>query len=160
MFKIARGYGVLEKGVPYLIMAVTPWKDKTIELEIFILIVEQNEVSGIVFVPIKTRISSRLGTLPKDFQLDLTKLLEEEFLLAKQHYCNWLYEQIGDRAFAQVRQMSWQEDIAIIPFALMYYKLSKESRTKIIQAVDQSFSDDLIEFIKTVENLSGIFQRV
>ena len=153
MYKITRGWGILEKGIPYLIVTATNWKDKNVELEKFILIVEQNKTSGMVLLSSRTRISSELGTLPKNPPLQLAKLLDEELLWAKRHYCSWLYEQIGDKAFAQIRDAVWQENNEIIPFALMYYKLNQEARKKIAQITENTYCEELRSFIGAVADL-------
>lgn len=158
MFKIARGFGVLEKGTPYLIVTANIWEN-VIYLERFIFIVGQDEASATILPPLRTEIGTRLGSFPDEPKFELDKLLEEELSLSKQYYCNWLYERIGDRAFSQVRQAVWQENNEIIPFALMYYKLNQEDRKKVIQIGESTICGDLKNFIRTITNLRLTIER-
>ena len=159
MYKIVRGLGVLEKGVPLLFVTATNFKDKEINLGRFILIVGHNEDSEAILLPFKTQIRTKLGYLPRD-QFELGVLLEEELLHAKQHYCDWLYKQIGDKAFAQIRHAVWQEINDIIPFALMYYKLNKKACGKIAQITKNAFCcEELKSFIRTVEDLGLTIEK-
>ncbi|MDP3041497.1 MAG: hypothetical protein Q8N62_02000 [Candidatus Omnitrophota bacterium] len=158
MFKIARGFGILEKGIPYLIVTANIWEN-VIYLERFIFIVGQDETLTIILPPLRTEISTRLGTFPDEPKFELDKLLEEELSLTKQHYCSWFYEQIGDRAFSQLRHAAWQENNEIIPFALMYYKLNQEDRKKVIQIEESTICEDLKNFMKTIANLRLIIKE-
>lgn len=152
MFKIVRGFGILEKGTPYLIVTANIWENN-IYLERFIFVANEDESSITLLSPLRTEIGTGLGAFPDKPKFELDKILEEEITLAKQYYCKWLYEQIGDRAFSQVRQALWQENNEIMPFALMFYKLNKEERKKIVQIWESSNCTDLGDFMRTIVNL-------
>lgn len=153
MFKIARGFGALERGVPYVFVTAGLWADKHIDLERFIFIVEQDGMVGSELLSLKTRISSGVRTLSRDPSLDINKILEEELLLAKQHYGKWLYDRVGEKAFAQIRQIIWQENVEISNFALMYYKLNTETRDRVSREIGGSNCVDLNRFIDVVRGL-------
>ncbi len=154
MYKIVRGLGILEQKEPFLIVTATNWRDKNIDLERFILLVEhKKEDSEAILLSVKTRISTVSGILPENPKFELDVLLEEELLCAKQHYYNWMHKQIGDKAFAQNRNVFWQENNGIIPFALMYYKLNQKSHEKVTQIARNTFCKDLRGFLETVANL-------
>jgi len=152
MFKIVRGFGVLEKGIPYLIVTANIWEND-IFLERFIFVVREDGSSITVLSPLRTKISTGLGSFLNSSEFELDKFLKEELSLAKQHYCSWLYEQIRDQAFLEARQSTWRENNEIIPFALMYYKLSQEDRRKIIEIREMTICEDLKNFIGTIINL-------
>jgi hypothetical protein len=152
MFKIVRGFGILEKGTPYLIVTANIWENH-IYLERFIFVVKEDESSITLLLPLRTEIGTGLGVFPDKPKFELDKILEEEITLAKQYYCKWLYEQVGDRAFSQVRQALWQENNEVIPFALMFYKLGKEEQKKIVQIWENSNCTELEDFMRTIVNL-------
>jgi hypothetical protein len=153
MFKIARGFGALEKGTPYLIVTVTFWQDRIIELEQFGFVVEPGETSVTMFPGLKTDITTRLGPFPENPKFEAEELLKEELILAKQRYSSWLYGQISDKAFAQIRGMVWEEVSEVLPFALMYFSLSEEDRGKLKQLLGSSSCEELKSFIGNILNL-------
>jgi len=153
MFKIARGFGVLEKGIPYLIVTVTFWQNTIIELEQFGFVVGPGGTSITILPGLRTEIKTKLGPFPEDSKLEAEKLLNEELILAKQHYSSWLYGQIGDKAFVQVREMGWEETLEILPFALMCFSLSDEERGKLKHLLGSSCCEELKSFIEKVLNL-------
>jgi len=152
MFKIVRGFGILEKGAPYLIVTANIWENH-IYLERFIFVVKEDESSITLLLPLRTEIGTRLGVFPDKPKFELDKILEEEITLAKQYYCKWLYEQIGDRAFSQARQALWHENNEIVPFVLMFYKLGKEEQKKIVHIWENSNCAELGDFMRTIVNL-------
>ncbi|MEW5894462.1 MAG: hypothetical protein AB1650_01705 [Candidatus Omnitrophota bacterium] len=153
MFKIARGFGAVEKGVPYVIVTATLWKEFFIYLERFILIVDEGRDPEVVIQPLRTKISLSQEISSLGDEWDLNKLLEEEFLLAKYTYQKWLFEQIGDKAFSQFRQMVWQEDNNGLFFPLMCYRLKRESKNNIVNILLDSCSEELKEFVNKVRML-------
>jgi hypothetical protein len=153
MFKTARGFGVLEKGNPYLIVSITRWQNTIIELEQFSFIVGPDEASITILPSLRTEVKTRLGPFPENPKFESEKLLENELILSKQHYLRWLYEQIGDKAFAQAREVVWQETNEIVPFALMYFKLNNEERIKLKQLLENTYCEELKDFIEKVFNL-------
>jgi hypothetical protein len=153
MFKIIQGLFALEKGMPYLIVTVNMWQDQIIELKQFVFVVGHDETSITTVYDLKTEIGTKLGLFPEKGKSGLEKLLESELGLAKQNYSKWLYEQIGEKAFAQVRTIVWEDYRDIMPFAVMYFKLKEESRQKIIQLAQDTRCGDLKDFISKVLGL-------
>lgn len=153
MFKIARGFGVLEKGIPYLIVTVTFWQNTIIELGQFGFVVEPGETSIIILPGLKTDITTRLGPFPENQKFKEEELLKEELILARQRYASWLHEQIGDKAFVQVREMGWEETSEMLPFALMYFNLGDEERGKLQQLLRSSNCEEFRGFIESILNL-------
>lgn len=153
MFIIARGHGVLEQGAPWLIVTVTFWQNQIIELEQMGFEVNPAGTSVTILPGLKTDIKTLSGSFPENQKLEAEKLLKEELILAKQNYANWLHEQIGDKAFVQIQEMSWEESLEIIPFSLMYFKLTDEERRKLKSLLGKSSCEDLRNFIGNILNL-------
>jgi len=153
MFIIARGNVVLQKGTSWLIVSVTFWQDKIIEIEQFSFVVNPDGVSITILPDLKIDITTRLGSFPENQKFKAEKLLKEELALAKQRYASWLFEQIGDKAFVQVREMGWEEISEIIPFSLMYFSLNDEERGKLKQLLLSSCCEELKNFFGNILNL-------
>jgi hypothetical protein len=150
MYKIIRGLENYGRGVPYLVVTVNQLNDQKIYLERFILIVYIDKPKEIVIMELRTTVSSKMGVSINNFCSDLAKLVEEELLLAKQHYFNWLFERTKAEPFNQRKDIVWQDGIDIVTFAFMYYRLSHENRSKINNTLINTCCKDLKEFIGNI----------
>jgi len=159
MFKIARGCGVLEKGIPYLIVSVTFWQNTVIELEQFGFVVGSDGATVTILPGLRTDIKTRIGPFPKTTEFEADKLLDEELILAKEHYSSWLYKQIGDKAFDQIHEMGWKEANEILPFALMYFSLNNEERERLRKLLENSICEELEGFLEIVIDLRLIVEK-
>jgi hypothetical protein len=136
--------------MPYIIVTASEGTENDIYLERFILVNSSKEEP--VLLSLRTRMKSKKIALIDDPAFGLTKLLEHEVLLAKQHFLGWLYDQIKEQAFVQNQQLKWEEIIEIMPLALICAS-SQKANEKIEHVANSTCCEELAKFLNNVFNL-------